>query len=160
MKINIETKIDMQILEDIFVTALEGGSNYWLEIHNSDMKLVRQVVPKDKEEIRSLAIYKAVCEEGLELPIFDAEDEDEMQRQVVQTRMAAKMIWIANLVCYAYALFYICQQTNGTWYGGYACSNHCIFCRSFVAHSINLFWSSANKFNTIITANLREFCIL
>ena len=78
MKINIETKIDMQILEDIFVTALEGGSNYWLEIHNSDMKLVRQVVPKDKEEIRSLAIYKAVCEEGLELPIFDAEDEDEM----------------------------------------------------------------------------------
>lgn len=78
MKINIETKIDAEVLENIFVTAIEGGSNYWLGISNKDIKLVRQVVSREKEECLSLAIYKAVCEEGLELPIFDLEDEDEM----------------------------------------------------------------------------------
>ena len=78
MKINIETKIDAEVLENIFVTALEGGSNYWYYLPRESVFAVRSVVPKDVEECLSVAIYKAVCEEGVDVPIYDAEDEEEM----------------------------------------------------------------------------------
>lgn len=78
MKIKIETKIDTQVLEDIFVTALEGGSNYWCYLPRESKFAVRSVVPKDIEPYFSVATYKAVCEEAIDIPIFDAEDEEEM----------------------------------------------------------------------------------
>jgi hypothetical protein len=78
MKINIETKIEADVLENIFVTALEGGSNYWYYLPKESVFAVRTVVPKDVEECLSVAIYKAVCEEGVDVPIYDAEEEEEM----------------------------------------------------------------------------------
>lgn len=78
MKINIETKIESEVLENIFVTALEGGSNYWYYLPRESVFAVRSVVPRDVEECLSVAIYKAVCEEGVDVPIYDAEDEEEM----------------------------------------------------------------------------------
>ena len=78
MKINIETKIESEVLENIFVTALEGGSNYWYYLPRESVFAVRTAVPKDVEECLSVAIYKAVCEEGVDVPIYDAENEEEM----------------------------------------------------------------------------------
>ena len=78
MKINIETKIESEVLENIFVTALEGGSNYWYYLPRESVFAVRMAVPRDVEECLSVAIYKAVCEEGVDVPIYDAEDEEEM----------------------------------------------------------------------------------
>jgi hypothetical protein len=78
MKINIETKIEADVLENIFVTALEGGSNYWYYLPKESVFAVRTSVPRDVEECLSVAIYKAVCEEGVDVPIYDAEDEEEM----------------------------------------------------------------------------------
>ena len=78
MKINIETKIESEVLENIFVTALEGGSNYWYYLPRESVFAVRTAVPRDVEECLSVAIYKAVCEEGVDVPIYDAEDEEEM----------------------------------------------------------------------------------
>ena len=77
MEITINQKIDRQVLEDIFVTALEGGSNYWYYLSEEAIKLIRKAVPKSEDPYLSTAILKAI-EKGVEVPINDAEDEDEV----------------------------------------------------------------------------------
>lgn len=74
MEIKIHTKIEREVLEDIFVTALEGGSNYWYCLSMDAAKLIRAVVPKKEDPYLSTAILKAI-ERGVEIPINDAEDE-------------------------------------------------------------------------------------
>lgn len=77
MEITINQKIDRQVLEDIFVTALEGGSNYWYYLSEEAIKLIRKAVPKSEDPYLSTAILKAI-EKGVEVPINDAEDEEEV----------------------------------------------------------------------------------
>ena len=77
MTITINQKIDRQVLEDIFVTALEGGSNYWYYLSEEAIKLIRDAVPKSEDPYLSTAILKAI-EKGVEVPINDAEDEEEV----------------------------------------------------------------------------------
>ena len=77
MEITINQKIDRQVLEDIFVTALEGGSNYWYYLSEEAIKLIRKAVPKSEDPYLSTAILKAI-EKGVEVPINDAEDVDEV----------------------------------------------------------------------------------
>ena len=77
MTITINQKISRQVLEDIFVTALEGGSNYWYYLSEEAIKLIRDAVPKSEDPYLSTAILKAI-EKGVEVPINDAEDEEEV----------------------------------------------------------------------------------
>jgi len=77
MTITINQEIERQVLEDIFVTALEGGSNYWYYLSEDAIKLIRDAVPKSEDPYLSTAILKAI-EKGVEVPINDAEDEDEV----------------------------------------------------------------------------------
>jgi hypothetical protein len=77
MEITINQKISREVLEDIFVTALEGGSNYWYYLSEEAIKLIRKAVPKSEDPYLSTAILKAI-EKGVEVPINDAEDEDEV----------------------------------------------------------------------------------
>lgn len=77
MTITINQEISRQVLEDIFVTALEGGSNYWYYLSDEATKLIRDAVPKSEDPYLSTAILKAI-EKGIEVPINDAEDEEEV----------------------------------------------------------------------------------
>lgn len=77
MTITINQEIERQVLEDIFVTALEGGSNYWYFLSSDATKLIRDAVPKSEDPYLSTAILKAI-EKGVEVPINDAEDEEEV----------------------------------------------------------------------------------
>jgi hypothetical protein len=77
MTITINQEIERQVLEDIFVTALEGGSNYWYYLSEEAIKLIRDAVPKSEDPYLSTAILKAI-EKGVEVPINDAEDEEEV----------------------------------------------------------------------------------
>lgn len=77
MTITINQEIKRQVLEDIFVTALEGGSNYWYYLSEDAIKLIRDAVPKSEDPYLSTAILKAI-EKGVEVPINDAEDEEEV----------------------------------------------------------------------------------
>lgn len=77
MTITINQEISREVLEDIFVTALEGGSNYWYYLSEDAIKLIRDAVPKSEDPYVSTAILKAI-ERGVEVPINDAEDEDEV----------------------------------------------------------------------------------
>lgn len=68
---NITLNISEKVIEDIFVTALEGGSNYWLELSSEDMSKVSKLAPK---EPISVALYKAVMEHEVIVPVFDVDD--------------------------------------------------------------------------------------
>lgn len=68
---NITLNISDKVIEDIFVTALEGGSNYWLELSSEDMSKVSKLAPK---EPISVALYKAVMEHEVIVPVFDIDD--------------------------------------------------------------------------------------
>ena len=65
------------ILENIFVTALEGGSNYWYLIPSKEVKKIREAVPKTEEPALSMAMFMAIFDKGVEVAIHDAENPEE-----------------------------------------------------------------------------------
>lgn len=73
----IKREIPRQVIENVFVTALEGGSNYWYFLPNKSVKAIREVVPKSVEDCLSVAISKAIFEYGIEVAIHDIENRDE-----------------------------------------------------------------------------------
>jgi hypothetical protein len=76
MKLEIE--LSREVLEDIFVTALEGGSNYWYFLSEDAVKRIRQVVRKSDEPYIAVAMLKAVLDHGVAIPINDVENEEDI----------------------------------------------------------------------------------
>ena len=74
MKFNIETEVSRDVLENIFVTALEGGSNYWYYINPENCKKMRDVVSREDERDFSMAFAKAILDKGISLEVHDIED--------------------------------------------------------------------------------------
>lgn len=64
------------VLEDIFVTALEGGSNYWYLIKDEDIDNVYKAIP-EKGIPTSMRILSAVVNHGVVIPIYDVENPDD-----------------------------------------------------------------------------------
>jgi hypothetical protein len=77
-KITIRQEVPRSVLENVFVTAIEGGSNYWYYLSNSAVKLIREAVPKEQEPYLAVAMLKAVLDHNVIVPINDAEDELEV----------------------------------------------------------------------------------
>jgi hypothetical protein len=65
------------ILENIFVTALEGGSNYWYLLPSKEVKKIRQAVPKSEEPALSVAMFMAIFDKGIEVAIHDVENPED-----------------------------------------------------------------------------------
>lgn len=65
------------ILENIFVTALEGGSNYWYYLPSKEVKKIREAVPKSEEPALSMAMFMAIFDKGVEVAIHDIENPEE-----------------------------------------------------------------------------------
>jgi hypothetical protein len=74
-KIRIEREVN---LENVFVTAIEGGSNYWCCFRNDSYDMVREVMPKELEPCFSVALYRAVVDFGVKVPVYDAECDDDL----------------------------------------------------------------------------------
>lgn len=72
----IVKRIPREVIENVFVTALEGGSNYWYYLSEDAIKIIRSVVPKTEDRYLSTAICKAILDHDVEVPINDAEDEE------------------------------------------------------------------------------------
>lgn len=70
MKTTIELEID---LESIFVTAIEGGSNHWFDISDSDYRKLKRQYP---DEPFSTRVYLNFCHGG-EINVVDAEEPTE-----------------------------------------------------------------------------------
>jgi hypothetical protein len=93
MKIQIE--IDDSVLEDVFVTAIEGGSNYWYHLSINAVCLIRDAVPREEESCLSVATFKAVMK-GVEVPIHDAEDIEEQIGLISLETMADRLSKLAT----------------------------------------------------------------
>jgi hypothetical protein len=91
MEIKIETIVPREVLENVCVTALEGGSNYWYYLSDGAVKLIRKAVPKNEDPYLSTAILKAILDHNVEVPINDAEDENEVlgyiSKKTIQERI-------------------------------------------------------------------------
>jgi len=72
--IKLSVGISRQTMEDIFVTAIEGGSNYWYYLSATAVAKVRAVVPKIEEPAISVALFRAVFDHDVEVPINDYEN--------------------------------------------------------------------------------------
>jgi len=69
--------ITREILENIFVTAIEGGSNYWYFINEENHEKMRRAVPVEKEKCFSTALFMAVYDEAFDIDVHDIEDTEE-----------------------------------------------------------------------------------
>ncbi len=71
--LSINIQVDNDVMENVFVTALEGGSNYWYEIQDYTLEIIRSVEPDGS---LSVATWKAISEHGVEVDVYDAENEE------------------------------------------------------------------------------------
>ena len=69
--------VTREILENIFVTAIEGGSNYWYFINEENHEKIRRAVPIEKDGCFSTALFRAVYDEALDIDVHDIEDTEE-----------------------------------------------------------------------------------
>ena len=91
MEITIKQTISREVLEDIFVTALEGGSNYWYYLPEESIKAIRKAVPKSEDPYLSTAILKAILDHDVKVLVNDAEQEDELVGIVSKSTMQARL---------------------------------------------------------------------
>ena len=73
MKIQATFEIEDDRIETLFVSALEGGSNYWYWLNDDSISAVRNIVSRDEDPCYSTAIWTAI-KRGAHVPIYDAED--------------------------------------------------------------------------------------
>lgn len=90
MKIALTKTIDDQVLENIFVTAIEGGSNYWYFLSDEAIAIIRRYVPVSDDPYLSTAIYKAI-KLGAIIPINDAENEEDVIGELTITTFATRL---------------------------------------------------------------------
>ena len=76
MKINITIDVSREVLEGIFITAIEGGSNYWCEFSDEAIDIVNNSAPQDGITSFSERVFNAVFDHGAVVPIHDAEGDD------------------------------------------------------------------------------------
>lgn len=91
----IEFQIDDSVLEDVFVTAIEGGSNYWYFLSDEAVRLIRKAVPKEEESCLSVATFKAVMK-GVIVPINDVENEEDIIGWIGLDTMADRLSKLAT----------------------------------------------------------------
>ena len=104
MEIVIKKTIPRDVLENIFVTALEGGSNYWYTLSDDALKLIRAAVPKSKEKYISIAILEAILDHGVEVPINDAENEEDVLGYISSKTMQERFQVLFNDLDSSWAL--------------------------------------------------------
>lgn len=96
MEIKIIQGVKREVLEDIFVTAIEGGSNYWYFLSDHAIAKIRRAVPKEEDECISTAILKAILDHDVKVEINDADDEDEIVGVITRGTMQARLQLLAD----------------------------------------------------------------
>jgi hypothetical protein len=90
--------VSRSVLEDTFVTALEGGSNYWAYIEQNTLAKVR------KENVPiSVAILHAVLD-GVDIDVYDVEHDHELVGTISLKTMPDRLALLMTDESYNYAL--------------------------------------------------------
>jgi signal-transduction protein with cAMP-binding, CBS, and nucleotidyltransferase domain len=75
--LELKVSLSMKDIEAIFVTAIEGGSNYWYLLKEDSIESIRLYVTKEENPYLSEAFGQAVMK-GASVAVYDLEDEDEL----------------------------------------------------------------------------------
>lgn len=76
MTIDLKLDVSREVLESIFITAIEGGSNYWYYIGEEAVRAINSVCPRASGMSFSERVFTAVYDYGVEVAIHDIEDID------------------------------------------------------------------------------------
>lgn len=74
MTIDLKLDVSRETLESIFITAIEGGSNYWYYIGEEAVKSINSVCPRASGMAFSERVFTAVHDYGIEVALHDIED--------------------------------------------------------------------------------------
>jgi hypothetical protein len=96
MEMKITQEVSREILEDIFVTALEGGSNYWYYLPDNSVEAIRKAVSKEEDPYLSTAILKAILDHDVKVAINDAENEEEVIGVITRSTMQKRLQLLAD----------------------------------------------------------------
>jgi len=61
--------------EDLIVTAIEGGSNYWYFLSDDAVKIIKEATVRYKKDTPLSTRLWGAIKNGAVVPIYDAEDE-------------------------------------------------------------------------------------
>lgn len=75
--ISFKQKISRQVIEDVIVTALEGGSNYWYFLRDEAIDIIKKNTPEMNGEPLALRIVEALSK-GVVFSVEDIETGDHL----------------------------------------------------------------------------------
>lgn len=96
--------MDRQLLENIFVTALEGGSNYWYHINTANHNKIRKAIPTSADPYFATAMLSAILDQNIEVEVHDAENEDEVLGVLKTSTMEERLNTLQKSPNYCWAL--------------------------------------------------------
>lgn len=96
--------LSRQTIEDVCVTAIEGGSNYWYLLSPEAVRIIRSVVPKEDDPYLSTAFVKAVLDHNVGVPINDVENEDDVIGLVSKATLGGRLQKLYESDNYRWAL--------------------------------------------------------
>lgn len=96
MKITISQTIGREVLEDVFVSAIEGGSNYWYFLSDHAIAKIRRAIPKSEDPYIATAMLKAILDHDVKVEINDADNEDEIVGVVTRGTMQSRLQLLAE----------------------------------------------------------------
>ena len=89
MKIQIEYTITEDMIENVIVSALEGGSNYWYFVDVEDFE---QDLPSKNGKALTERIAEAVFKNpSFKMPVYDVEDEEDVLGYLSQKNLRRGM---------------------------------------------------------------------
>lgn len=95
-KFFIKKEIPRNILENVFVTAIEGGSNYWYYLPKSSIKIIRDAVSKEEDPYLATAMLKAILDHNVIVPIHDLEEDEEEIGRISKYTIQSRLNKLAN----------------------------------------------------------------
>lgn len=85
----LKTIISREVLENIFVTAIEGGSSYWAEIPENEIEVVYANSKNGKAF--SERLLEAVYDNGVDINIYDVENPDDILGTLSKSTMQQRL---------------------------------------------------------------------
>lgn len=96
--------MNRELLENVFVTALEGGSNYWYYINARNHFAVRRAVPVEVDRYFATAMLSAILDHGVKVEVNDIENEDDILGTLSAETIKERLEMLAADDNYSWAL--------------------------------------------------------
>jgi hypothetical protein len=96
--------MNREMLENVFVTALEGGSNYWYLIAGNTRNEIRKAVPKSTDPYFATAMLTAILDHGVAVEVRDAENPEDILGTLTVASMEERLHALDMSLDYRWAL--------------------------------------------------------